>query len=221
MNFLDRRPRRPITQAMRDSVLEDLPELADLANEELRRKCVEGWAYALAETSFERITSLPGEANPGMFALKRGTQAEHLRGVTRTALAIADDFLRSFPECDINRDIVIAGGLMHDVGKCWEFEPANRARWTGDPSETGSPSLRHPTYGAHICITVGLPEEIVHIALAHSHEGEFLTRSLECLIVQRADHLWWAVAGACGLLKPESNHILESRKIAPRALRPG
>lgn len=218
MNFLDRRERRPVTDALRATVLEDLPELAEVRNEELRRKSVEAWAYALSETSFGRITDIPGEANPGMFCLKRGTQADHLRGVARIAVGIADDFSRAFPETRIDRDIVLAGGLMHDVGKAWEFDAANRRRWTEDPSQSGSPSLRHPVYGAHICIAMGLPEEIVHIALAHSHEGELLWRSLECLIVQRADHLWWAVAGGSGLLTPESCAVMEQRKIAPRAL---
>ncbi|WP_431282482.1 HD domain-containing protein [Humitalea sp. 24SJ18S-53] len=219
MEFLDSRPRRDVTPEMRASVLEDLPELADIQHEELRRKCIDAWCLALSETSFGRITDLPGEANPGMFTLKRGNQAAHLRGVTRIALAIADDFITSYPEVRIDRDIVLAGGLLHDVGKAWEFEPANRARWTTDPSANGSPSLRHPVYGAHICIAVGLPESIAHIALAHSMEGEHLIRGLECLIVQRADHLWWSIAGGCGLLDPSSDPILAARKIVPRALR--
>jgi putative nucleotidyltransferase with HDIG domain len=221
MNFLDRRTRRPITDAMRASVLEDLPELAEVRNDELRGKIIEAWAYALSETSFNRIAAIPGEANPGMFTLKRGNQATHLRGVARIATGIADDFATAFPETVIDRDIVLAGGLVHDVGKAWEFEPANRARWGSDGSQSGAPSLRHPVYGAHVCITVGLPEEIVHIALAHSFEGDLLNRSLECLIVQRADHLWWSIAGGCGLLDPATAGALEARKITPRALRSG
>jgi putative nucleotidyltransferase with HDIG domain len=218
MNFLDRRQRRDITQAMRDAVLEDLPELALIANDELRGKCSEVWCLALSETSFARIRDVPGESNPGQFALRHGDQATHLRGVTRIALSIAEEFASMDPRVRIDRDLVIAGGLTHDVGKPWEFDPDNRARWTGDASASGQPSLRHPVYGAHLCIAVGLPEEIAHIALAHSFEGEHLIRSLECLIVQRADHLWWSVAGGCGLLQPGGDEILAARKIVPRAL---
>jgi putative nucleotidyltransferase with HDIG domain len=121
----------------------------------------------------------------------------------------------------VNRDIVLAGALLHDVGKAWEFEPENLKRWGADASQSGSPSLRHPVYGAHVCIAVGLPEEIAHIALGHSFEGDLVTRSQECLIVHRADHLWWSIAGGFGLLKPESAGVLEDRKITPRALRAG
>ena len=218
MNFLDQRPRREITQGMRDAVLEDLPELAMITHEELRRRCIEAWCLALSETSFARVSDVPGESNPGQFALRRGDQATHLRGVTRIALSIADEFAAMDPGVRIDRDLVIAGGLTHDVGKPWEFDPENRARWTGDPAACGLPSLRHSVYGVHLCIAAGLPEELAHIALAHSMEGEHLIRSLECIIVQRADHLWWSIAGGCGLLQSNGDPILAARKIVPRPL---
>jgi putative nucleotidyltransferase with HDIG domain len=220
MHFLDRRQPRPVTDALRATVLEDLPELARVRNEELRHKAIEAWAYALAETDFPRVTAIPGEATPGVFALKRGSQAIHLRSVARIAIAIADEFAQEFPEAMVDRDIVLAGALLHDVGKAWEFDRANRKRWEADKSQAGSPALRHPVYGAHICIAVGLPEEIAHIALGHSYEGDLMQRSLECLIVHRADHLWWSIAGGFGLLVAETAGMLESRKITPRALRP-
>lgn len=210
---------RPITDELRRTVVEDLPEIAWIDSADLRRLVVEAWAYALAESSFDRITSLPAEGNPGIFLLKRGTQADHLRGVTRIATSIADEFRAAYPEADIDRDVVIAGGLIHDVGKPYEFDPARRAKWEADPSRAGLPSLRHPVYGIHVCIAVGLPEEVTHIALAHSYEGDFLVRSLEAIIVHRADSLWWAVAGGAGLLDPKSNGVLDSRKISPRPLK--
>jgi 23S rRNA maturation-related 3'-5' exoribonuclease YhaM len=212
------RPRREITEALRDTVLADLPELALIADAALRRGCVEVWCMALAESSFARVSAIPGESNPGQFALRRGDQATHLRGVTRIALGIADEFAAMDPGVRIDRDLVVAGGLTHDVGKPWEFDAVNRARWTADPSAAGMPSLRHPVYGAHLCLLAGLPEALAHIALAHSFEGEHLVRSLECLIVQRADHLWWSVAGGCGLLQPSGDAILEARRIVPRRL---
>ncbi len=219
MNFLDRRPKRDITPAMREAVLEDLPELAEIGHEELRHKCIDVWCLALSETGFLRVRDVPGESNPGQFALRSGDQATHLRGVTRIALSIAREFAAMDPRVVIDMDLVIAGGLTHDVGKPWEFDPENRRRWTEDPSASGLPSLRHSVYGAHLCIAVGLPEAIAHMALAHSHEGEGVIRSLECLIVQRADHLWWAIAGGCGLLEPGGDAILAGRRIAPRPLR--
>jgi putative nucleotidyltransferase with HDIG domain len=211
--------RRAITDELRQSVIEDLPEVAWIADPDLRARVVEAWAYALAESSYTRIAELPAEGNPGTFLMKRGTQADHLRGVTRVAVSIADEFLSAYPEADIDRDVVVAGGLVHDVGKPYEFDPVRRAKWTADPSRAGLPPLRHSVYGIHVCMTVGLPEEVTHIVLSHSFEGDFLVRSLEGIIVHRADSLWWAVAGGAGLLDARSNSILEGRKISPRPLK--
>ena len=167
-------------------------------------KVIEGWAYAIAGSSFQRIRDLPGEGNPNVLVLRRGDQTEHLRGVAKLAMKIVDVFADAFPETSVNRDIVLAGALCHDIGKPFEFDLINRERWANDPSQAGEPALRHSVYGAHVCLTVGLPEEIAHIALGHSLEGQHIGLSTECYIVRHADHTWWHVAGALGLLKPVS-----------------
>ena len=117
----------------------------------------------------------------------------------------------------IDLDIVLTGALCHDVGKPYEFDPENIARWQADPSATGYPTLRHSVFGAHVCLMVGLPEEVAHIALGHSLEGQHIGVSTECLIVRHADHVWWQVAAGLGLLKPESLGSAE-RIVRPRAL---
>lgn len=207
---------RPVTDALRGSVAEDLPELADIGNAELRCKAVEAWAFALSHSSFGRISDIPPGGNPGMNVLKRGSQADHLRGVAKLALQIADTFVAQRPEARINRDVVLCGALCHDVGKCYEFDPENQARWANDPSATGQPTLRHTVFGTYVCLAVGLPEEIAHIACAHSLEGQHIGVSSECMIVRHADHAYWSVAGTLGLLTPESlrpNPILRVRKL--------
>jgi putative nucleotidyltransferase with HDIG domain len=95
------------------------------------------------------------------------------------ALALADQLSGLLPDLVIDRDLLIAGALCHDIGKPWEFDPENRRRWEGRTRRAGLPSIRHPAFGVHICLTVGLPEEVAHCAAAHSDEGELLVRSLE------------------------------------------
>ena len=129
---------RPVTDALRRSVVEDLPELTEIGNADLRRKAVEAWAFALSHSSFGRISDIPPGGNPGMNVLKRGSQADHLRGVARLALQIADTFIAQRPEVRIDRDVVLAGALCHDVGKCYEFDPENLARSAEDPPPPGS-----------------------------------------------------------------------------------
>jgi putative nucleotidyltransferase with HDIG domain len=219
MNYEAGKLKRPITDEVRASVVEDLPEIELINDPTLRTRAIEAWAHALCESSFHRIRDIPAEGNPGVFTLKRGTQADHLRGVAHLALKMLEEFETSFPEVSVDRDIVLTGALVHDVGKAWEFDPRNLKRWTEDPSQTGSASLRHSVFGAHVCLVVGLPEEIAHIALGHSREGQHIGLSTECYIVRTADHSWWNLAGAMGLLKPESMEGEADKMVRPRQLR--
>ncbi|MFT5511246.1 MAG: putative nucleotidyltransferase with HDIG domain [Hyphomicrobiaceae bacterium] len=193
-----------ITDALRAQVLDELPELGQINNENLRAKAIDAWALALARSSFGSIKEIAPAGNPDVNEVKRGDQTDHLRGVTRLAIGIATEMQAAYPELAIDMDTIVAGGLLHDVGKAWEFDPENRKRWKSDQRRYGKPSIRHPGYGAHICLTVGLPEEIAHIAMAHSGEGELLVRSLECMIVHQADYTFWNTLLAGGMLKPET-----------------
>jgi putative nucleotidyltransferase with HDIG domain len=202
--------RRPITQETRAGVVEDFPEVALIPDPSLRAKAVEAWSHALCCSDFLRITQIPPEGNPGAPVLRQGTQADHVRGVVRYTKAIAEEFARSYPQVRIDWDILMAGAVCHDVGKPYEFDPANRARWNAAPADSGAPTFRHSVFGMHVCLTVGLPEEVAHIAVGHSFEGLHMGVSAECMIVRQADHGWWHLAGALGLITPDSVGVLSS-----------
>lgn len=197
-------PPREITDQLRLQIREELPEVARIQDKDLQTRAVEAWAYAIAHSSFTSIRQIPPAGNPQVQEAKRGNQTDHLRGVTRLAIGIATEMQAAYPELEIDMDTIVAGGLLHDVGKAWEFDPERRKRWSAEQKRFGRPSIRHPAMGAHICLTVGLPETIAHIAMAHSGEGELLVRSLECMIVHQADYTFWNTLLAGGQLKPET-----------------
>ena len=186
---------RPITDAIRAQIVEELPEINEIKDAELRAKVIEAWALSLTGSSFASLRDMQACGVPCDLEAKSGDQTDHFRGVARLAMQMGDDFIRNFPDIDIDRDLLIAGALCHDIGKCWEFDPENRTRWTNS-RHTGRPSLRHPAYGAHICLTVGLPEGVCHMAAAHSREGEMVQRSIENTIVAAVDHAYWMVLAA-------------------------
>ena len=188
----------------RAHILEDLPEIAEIQSADLREKVIDAWVFALERSSFDRVTDIPGEGSPNVFVLKRGMQDAHLRGVTRLALAIYDEFKSVYPEAMVDRDIILAGGLCHDIGKTWEFDPENLKRWRERGDRYGEPSFRHSAYGTHVCLSVGLPEEIGHICMGHSLEGAHIGHSTECYIIRQADHAWWHVAAALDLCRPDT-----------------
>jgi 23S rRNA maturation-related 3'-5' exoribonuclease YhaM len=211
--------RRPITGEIRAGVVEDFPEIALIPNETIRARTIEAWSHSLCCSDFQRITDIPPEGNPGAPVLRRGTQADHVRGVVRLTKVMAEEFERSYPQVAIDWDILMAGAVCHDVGKPYEFDPRNRARWRTAPGDSGEPTFRHSVFGMHVCMTVGLPEEVAHIAVGHSFEGQHMGVSAECMIVRQADHGWWHIAGTLGLITPESIGVLSGNLRAREPVR--
>jgi putative nucleotidyltransferase with HDIG domain len=203
--------RSAVTDELRARVRAELPEVEEIRDPELAAKVIEAWALALAASSFGAIAEIEPSGNPGVNTLKRGSQTDHIRGVTRLAMRIADEMAELMPDLEVDRDLVVAGALCHDVGKPWEFDPKNRQRWARDPRAAGMPSVRHPAFGVHVCFTVGLPEEVAHCAAAHSGEGELLVRSLENTIIHHADYAFWGVCRAGDLLQPDTIAELKVR----------
>jgi putative nucleotidyltransferase with HDIG domain len=187
---------------LRAGVRESLPELERIQDAKLRDKVVEAWALALSQTEFRRIEDVPPEGNPGEWVLQRGTQADHIRAVARMAVALADEIEEVFGSIGVDRDVLMAAGLVHDVGKPYEMDPSNQKRWRSNPAASGLPALRHPAYGAHIALTVGLPEAVVHCAGCHSMtaEGQFVLAGLETMLVQYADSCCWRLLHRAGVV---------------------
>jgi putative nucleotidyltransferase with HDIG domain len=196
-------------EQIRKRVRENFPELSLIKSEELRDQVVEAWAIGLAETEYRGVDEIPGCGLPGDPMIKRGAdQSHHLRSTATVAIGIMEGMEKVFGPLGIDHDVVIAGALVHDVGKSFEFSPKNRSRWEKDKGRYGCPSIRHPIYGAHLALKVGLPEEIVHIVAVHSRdrEGACVTPSLEALIVQYADIIVWKVGEGCGLIEGDETY---------------
>ncbi len=192
-----------IPEGLRQGVQASLPEVNQIHDAHLRELVIEAWALSLSKSEFQRIEDIPASGNPDTPAMTRGTQADHIRGVTRLAIAIADMMEAQMGPLGIDRDLLIAAALCHDVGKPFEFSYRNQERWKNDPRVSGHPALRHTLYGVHMALTVGLPEEVAHVAGTHSKEGQFITRSLINTIVYHADHAFWEVLGSAGVLQPQ------------------
>lgn len=188
--------------ALRAGVRKSLPELEMIKDEKLSDKVVDAWALALSETEYERIEDMPSEGVPGSASHLRHTQADHVRGTAMIALGMATFAEKVIGPLGIDEDIVIACGLIHDVGKPYEFSPRNQERWKNNTARYGWPAFRHSGYGLHICLKAGLPEEVAHVAGYHSGggEGEWIKRSLIGHLVADADLAYWHIVDRAGLL---------------------
>ncbi len=147
-------------------------ELAAMQNSELRDKVVRTWVRAM---KISGTMDLPRELP------KPGIGVEHVRAVVQLAIAIADAEIE-FHHMTIDRDVVIAGALLHDVGKLLEKAPEDRHPLAGK-------LIRHPFSGLELALEEGVSREVMHIIAYHSAEGHRVPRTLECYIVYEADML--------------------------------
>jgi putative nucleotidyltransferase with HDIG domain len=123
--------------------------------------------------SLKKITRLKGR--------QYGAGLEHIKAVVRFAEVIADA-QQDAHGLKPNRDIVIAGALLHDVGKLLEQAPADRNALAGK-------LVRHAFSGVHVAMLEGVPAEVMHVIAYHAAEGHRVPRTLECHIVYTADIL--------------------------------
>lgn len=192
-----------LDQEIREGVFKTLPQIMDIQNEELRGKVADAWAFALQINGFKHIEDMPGSGMPEASAL--GDQSMHIRAVGYNALSLYENLSKAYEmELGLDKDMLIACALLHDVGKPYEYNPENRKRWAENYKTTGAPNVRHPAYGAYIAITCELPEEVVHVCASHSPEGRFVTRSAYATLVHYADDgSWFSLASMFDLNIPK------------------
>src|SRR5262249_39343706 len=86
---------------------------AQIADLPLRRLVL-----AVLSRSAEQLKRLP--ATTKHFYPFAGGLLEHLLSVAHTALLLADRYASLEPP--LNRDLVVPGGILHDIGRCVELE---------------------------------------------------------------------------------------------------
>jgi putative nucleotidyltransferase with HDIG domain len=176
-------------QAMRERIVDAMPEISLISSEDLRRGVIDAWAAAIEESSFDDIEEVPGEPEVSTTI----TQVAHQRAVTRMALRMAEEIAELVDGFEADRDVLLAGGLVHDVGKAYEYDPERVKKWRAAPQDAGYPPIRHPAYGVYLALAAGLPEEVAHICASHASEGEHIHRSVEGTIVHYADFAFWDI----------------------------
>src|SRR5207247_11182525 len=121
---------------------------------------------------------------------------EYLNSCSRQCIAIADVLKKSF-RCSIpiQRDYLIAGALLADVGKPLEYEKDASGQVVQGKS---GQQVRHPFSGVSLAYKHRIPGEVLHIIATHSHEGDEVERSIESIIFHHADFVDFDIAKVLG-----------------------
>ncbi len=167
---------------MREELRKVLPELEMIEDEGLREKTLDVWVDAMERGGWtvQDLKDIP-------FTLLIDTKCtllEHTRGVTLTAAAIGDTLADFYgDDMPINRDYLISGGILHDVGKLVEYK---RDGGKIVKSDCGK-DLRHPFSGTALAYKHDLPSPICHMIAVHAKEGEGARHTTEAFIINHAD----------------------------------
>lgn len=108
-----------ITDEKRAHLLQEMPEINWVKDEGLRQKMTDAWVTAIGSSSFSSLSDMKPSGNYDSPPLRQGTQADHIRSVTRMAVKIAEEMADLFPGFRYDKDILIAGAMCHDIGKVW------------------------------------------------------------------------------------------------------
>lgn len=110
---------------------------------------------------------------------------EHVRDVTELCLEEFDVLEKYYRRHGVrfDRDLVLAGALLHDIGKLTEFVLRDGKAVHGENYQL----MRHPLSGAVIAARAGLPDELVHLIAVHSFEGEKSYQTAESEFVRSID----------------------------------
>ena len=176
---------------MRDAIAATLPELGEIKDSDLRDKVIAVWEEALTKKGWN-IETLKRMPFTLLVADVNISFIEHVRTVCRMCIAMEKELNEMYSDrVSLNHDHLVAGALLADVGKIFEYEES------GDKfvkSEQGK-YLRHPFTGVGLSFRHDLPDEVMHIIAVHSKEGEGFQRTAEAIIFHHADFTDFEIIG--------------------------
>jgi putative nucleotidyltransferase with HDIG domain len=172
---------------MRDKLLKIFPEIEEIEDKDIRENTIKCWLLAMerAGWTFEDLEEMP-------FSLLLKDTKHDINYIEKTqcfvknCFSIYEHMNEIYGEkLKINKDILIAGAVLCDIGKLLEYERIDDEFVTTHEGKV----LRHPLSGAILASECGLPIEIVHIIAYHSKEGDGIKRTVEGIIVHHCDFI--------------------------------
>lgn len=170
----------------RDELIKIIPEFNLIEDVTLREKTISVWEEAVHHRNWTAAELL----NIPFTLLADNVKVaylEHVRTVCQMCVACDEVLTAAYAErkTPINRDFLVAGALLADVGKLFEYDKENGKIIKSKHGKY----LRHPFSGVGLCFKYDIPEEVMHIVAVHSKEGDHFPRSPEAIILHHADFI--------------------------------
>jgi len=157
-----------------------------IEDEELREKVVAAWVTGCERGGWESMEMLASMPFTLLTDCHGVSFVEHTIAVTLGAFALARAQVDAYENVPypIDFDRLVAGGLLHDVGKLLEIEADGEGGYR--KSRSGM-CARHPISGAILVAEAGLSDEIVNTVACHAKEGEGRPQVVETVFIHQAD----------------------------------
>jgi len=114
-----------------------------------------------------------------------GGLLQHTVAVARLTLTLCD-LVEDVYGGEVDRDVVLAGVLVHDVMKCYAYTPTGRGSFTTSPL---GERIDHLTLLVAELYKRGFPLDVIHVAASHhGDQSPVRPKTVEALIVNIADY---------------------------------
>jgi putative nucleotidyltransferase with HDIG domain len=161
-------------------------QLRKIRKRGVREKVIQTWLLGCERGGWKKIAELKKMPFTLLTETKGVNFIEHTIAVTEGALALARAQKQAYSRLPykIDMDRLIAGGLIHDVGKLLEIEPDGKGGWR--KSRSGQ-CARHPISGAILAAEAGCDDELVNTVACHAKEGDGRPKVIETVLIHQAD----------------------------------
>jgi 23S rRNA maturation-related 3'-5' exoribonuclease YhaM len=158
-------------------ILEVFPVIEEIQDSELREKVIRSWARASREGSFKNLEDIPFSVT-----IPEANLVNHIKWVMEVALFIASLVEKSMG-ISINRDLLIASVLLHDLGKAFEYQKKGNKYVKSDIGK----KFIHGFWGTYIALEERVSKDLAHLIATHSKDSPDHPQLLEGIILHYAD----------------------------------
>lgn len=145
-----------------DTIAAYLPLLLEIQDEDLKQKIAQIYVHVLQDCKWERVEDAC--FNPHFQQQKL---IDHIRVTTGSAYAAAK-LMNTYQGLELDLNVVLGLGLLHDVSKFLEFEPDPQM---GAKMSSLGNHIQHGVVGAYYAKQVGLSEEWLQLIISHTPQS--------------------------------------------------
>ena len=194
---------------MLENIYSECLEMANIIKNPILKECCKN----IYNDYKDKLINKP--ATSGSHHFYKGGLLFHIYSVTKNAMAICD----LYPNLNVDKDLIIFGALVHDIGKCNDFNDFSDGENYNSINGNSMDLLGHSYEGTHIVenylknydIDEQFKNQIIHMVGSHMNEYSewgalVLPKMLEVIIINYADSM-------DAYLEPAHKIIKDAKKV--------